>query len=831
MKQDLKLQPLACQSCGGSVPLSDGPVSTCPFCQTQTEIPAEYQSWRLRQQDLIRAEENVAALSESLGRSPNALERALVSLDGKAGGCAMAFLILMLGNIVAEMSISALNYVTGLFSHYVTPDSFGATFLSILIVGPFALVAVTLLLGLVYLRRRVLTLAKLQASFVASAPVHPGGPVGCRNCGASLEVEEGKVSVCCGYCCTNNLVSLDPAWAEKLRSGEKQANLSLAEALDVFDQETQAGKSRLLKYGLVSMGFLLGFIVLLSPVLNKQPSFSDNVSDHRLLTQEKEESLPLGHPITFRPNSEKTHGTWAPFRHDGTVSFKVALKDTDKIKVDFLGEPGQGVEVRFGVHSKNQKWELAKTLKPGESAEFDSATNRWLTVWLVPDEKTRESGFRMRISVGESPAPKTSPLALDALKIGELELGEVIDRNKDFLVDAATQLKGEYKGYSVELDEYDRILSITNLAGKASSLSIGGKTARAFLTTYGLGDLSIDEKLSGAWVHRYQSKNRELELWFQKGVPREVKLRQVSPLPKADGPKKVAVDKPTIISLSDYEFKKDVGLSVRGLKPGAPRGQVEKVLGKPRLEWQNCALYEHSVACYREDKLFWICSDVITQGSVHIKVSGFDDSISEKLSKSFSHDSQLRTLDQEADAFDSQSIFKWHKQQTIGLHKRQGQLFAITITDGKFFQDKRVEIDRVKPGEFARNVGPKRKPIKLREKATGQRMFRWGDTTIRIQKPDKINAISGRFMKFSGMFLKKSETLPKEFPLNLAPDLVYFALKKAKGKVDFFDTSTLEWNYTFRDGTVQFTTKKNVVEGLDWWAKRTEKPGPTEPLE
>lgn len=46
MSESLQIEPLTCQGCGATVPLSESTQSECPYCHQSVAIPLEYQNWR-----------------------------------------------------------------------------------------------------------------------------------------------------------------------------------------------------------------------------------------------------------------------------------------------------------------------------------------------------------------------------------------------------------------------------------------------------------------------------------------------------------------------------------------------------------------------------------------------------------------------------------------------------------------------------------------------------------------------------------------------------------------------------------------------------------------
>jgi LSD1 subclass zinc finger protein len=110
---------------------------------------------------------------------------------------------------------------------------------------------VLLTVGLgIYGQRRAVSLRGVQAALAARPPQMPGGPAGCRQCGAPLAVPKDAVDVRCIYCSTDNLVALSPAWVANFASSSHGAARELAQA----DRELAAQLRKLRRRMLVTLG-------------------------------------------------------------------------------------------------------------------------------------------------------------------------------------------------------------------------------------------------------------------------------------------------------------------------------------------------------------------------------------------------------------------------------------------------------------------------------------------------------------------------------------------------------------------------------------------------
>ena len=81
--------------------------------------------------------------------------------------------------------------------------------------------------------------ANVGAAFAASSPSASGEPPNCRQCGAPLSVQPDDVLVRCIYCEADNIVLLDKAAMETLRTRVASAQSSLAQAIGALTKHAK----------------------------------------------------------------------------------------------------------------------------------------------------------------------------------------------------------------------------------------------------------------------------------------------------------------------------------------------------------------------------------------------------------------------------------------------------------------------------------------------------------------------------------------------------------------------------------------------------------------
>lgn len=210
------LVPLQCEACGGRVPLVPGERTPCPSCGVSVEIPAAYRELRDSERELNEVRREAHRIAVALAHVPPWPVRMLAMFDHWAFiGFGLAFWITA-GVTVGVLLPPLFGARFGVSTVDVLDENTQAWIAFVVPFGTFALG----LLGAGWARKRVIVRGSLQAALAARPPERPGGPAGCRQCGAALVVGPGASAITCPYCDTENIVNLPPGFLAKVR-GEK----------------------------------------------------------------------------------------------------------------------------------------------------------------------------------------------------------------------------------------------------------------------------------------------------------------------------------------------------------------------------------------------------------------------------------------------------------------------------------------------------------------------------------------------------------------------------------------------------------------------------------
>ena len=245
------VEPLLCNGCGAAVPLGDGDLARCSYCESSVQIPSTHRELRRLHAGYRQSAEMARVVAAQLDAPLSAPVRALGRLvhrlpwDGQwiafliilfpPALFVTAFLTLGLGVLVAEVWRIVLRLGgTVRLDNPLSPLS---------ILPPSALAAV-LIVGIPLLRyRRELRLAHIRAdawrALGAKPPLRASGPSRCRQCDAALELPEGALVARCLYCDADNLAVLPNASLTFLKADETATFQRVDEALDALRRSSQ----------------------------------------------------------------------------------------------------------------------------------------------------------------------------------------------------------------------------------------------------------------------------------------------------------------------------------------------------------------------------------------------------------------------------------------------------------------------------------------------------------------------------------------------------------------------------------------------------------------
>jgi LSD1 subclass zinc finger protein len=260
MADETSLRPLCCSRCGAPVPLGGAALARCAHCGADTLIPPEYDQLQRAAQSFARDTRLAEELYGKVGVPPRAWEKLILRGVAGARGPLTGVGVLLAGIVVnfpplgIPMMLAAI-WVLGYPVSWVMRGAYWITgrphggpldALGVLMVTMFLFVPP---IGVWIIRKqRDASLDEVRrdihASLAASMPVRPGGPSGCRRCGAPLDVPTGALGVPCTYCKTDNLVALPPAWVAHVRASDFHRFLRIDDALTAFRAASESARSR-----------------------------------------------------------------------------------------------------------------------------------------------------------------------------------------------------------------------------------------------------------------------------------------------------------------------------------------------------------------------------------------------------------------------------------------------------------------------------------------------------------------------------------------------------------------------------------------------------------
>jgi hypothetical protein len=251
------------------VPLGETDRAHCLYCNAEVPIPADHLALRAADRAHTRGREQAQELYLRLGEPPGRL----LQFWARAGTIALWCLLpLVPGSLLLWMMVVSEAWRLAPYVGFQPVDVIGGAPLSILLgVAVFFLVVFPVVL-VARARHVAKTRQMLQSALAARPPERPGGPAGCRNCGAALDVPAGALGVRCFYCREHNLVAIPSGWIRHARKRSRDLHLQLdAAAAEERAQRVRADK--LTRRALIASGAALSVLTLAASVLSSGPSW------------------------------------------------------------------------------------------------------------------------------------------------------------------------------------------------------------------------------------------------------------------------------------------------------------------------------------------------------------------------------------------------------------------------------------------------------------------------------------------------------------------------------------------------------------------------------
>jgi DNA-directed RNA polymerase subunit RPC12/RpoP len=232
----LAVDVLRCPACGADVPLGQSDDARCVHCGASVPLPAAYRELRRIQRDDEAARRRAQALFATLDSPPWLLTRILAAVFDQP----MVGFWFFFGVPVGLLSIFA-GLAVDARLHPPPAATVGVIFAVMFL---FAFLPRSI--G-IYANRRAGGRQLLVAGLAAKPPRHPGGPAGCRQCGAPLEVPPGAIVARCVYCGADSAVLVRTPLLARARRAVRAATHTVEEAAALDRRERAETRGTLLR--------------------------------------------------------------------------------------------------------------------------------------------------------------------------------------------------------------------------------------------------------------------------------------------------------------------------------------------------------------------------------------------------------------------------------------------------------------------------------------------------------------------------------------------------------------------------------------------------------
>lgn len=240
------LELLACKQCSAPIPFGDEALTTCPFCGTETEVPAAYREMRASRVLDAVAREKAERLLVRLDRPPRLATKVLARMFDFH---LLAFMLAYAVPLIvydAEAMLRFADWIAprlGKRTGDEVPPWIPLTFAVALLL---VLVFLPRVLG-IYANRRASARRQLLSALAAKPPATPRGPARCRACSAPLSVEAGKLLAVCAYCGTENALRLQTTLVAAVASSARRLARTVEQVAEIDRAEKRHTRVQLLR--------------------------------------------------------------------------------------------------------------------------------------------------------------------------------------------------------------------------------------------------------------------------------------------------------------------------------------------------------------------------------------------------------------------------------------------------------------------------------------------------------------------------------------------------------------------------------------------------------
>jgi DNA-directed RNA polymerase subunit RPC12/RpoP len=222
----LAVDVLRCPACGAHVPLGQADVARCAHCGAAVPLAEAYRELRRLQGEHEASRQRAQELFSTLDSPPWLLTRVLAAVFDQPMLVFWIFFGVPVGlaSIFAGLAVDARFHPSPLVTN-------GVIFAAL-----FAFAFLPRSIG-IYANRRAGGRRLLLAGLAAKPPRLPGGPAGCRDCGAPLEVPPGATVARCVYCGADSAVQVRTPFLARTRKAAQYAARTIDEAVALDRRE------------------------------------------------------------------------------------------------------------------------------------------------------------------------------------------------------------------------------------------------------------------------------------------------------------------------------------------------------------------------------------------------------------------------------------------------------------------------------------------------------------------------------------------------------------------------------------------------------------------
>ncbi len=214
------LDVLRCPACGADVPRGDAGETRCRHCGKAVPLPEEERAYLDVQQQDEAGRRRAQALFATLDSPPWLATRIFAAVFDQP----MLAFWLYFGAPVGLVSIAAGLAVD---AHFHPPP---AATVGVVFAALFVFAFVPRAAG-IYSNARAGGRRVLLAGLAAKPPILPGGPAGCRGCGAPLSVPKGALVARCHYCGVESAVAIRTPFLSRVRKAARATARTIGEAI------------------------------------------------------------------------------------------------------------------------------------------------------------------------------------------------------------------------------------------------------------------------------------------------------------------------------------------------------------------------------------------------------------------------------------------------------------------------------------------------------------------------------------------------------------------------------------------------------------------------